>query len=59
MSVRARRRTPQPERGRSDGKSSTRVRVRTGGTMGVARTPRRYTAPPQGHGQDRSSLFLA
>ena len=43
MSVRARRRTPQPERGRSDGQSSTWARVRTGGTMGVARTPRRYT----------------
>ena len=44
MSVRARRRTPQPERGRSDGQSSTWARVRTGGTMGVARTPRRYTS---------------
>jgi len=45
VSVRARRRTPQPERGRSDGQSSTWARVRTGGTMGVARTPRRYTSP--------------
>jgi hypothetical protein len=44
VSVRARRRTPQPERGRSDGQSSTWARVRTGGTMGVARTPRRYTS---------------
>ena len=44
VSVRARRRTAQPERGRSDGQSSTWARVRTGGTMGVARTPRRYTS---------------